>query len=1149
MKRNLKKIFNISFVVAIVCALLSGFLFVKPKNNTTESAQAHVINTSSALLSELYDVKATFATEYNLSTVYPLSCENQTSSPFCWLYSTSKALESSFMVQRQEYYNVSEMGMAYLYFCDRVAASGGSDTDFGIDGTYYQFVSIMQQHGLIAESDCSNDLYGVVNDDNYQKFSYISDYADTELSSQINAFSLGDNDSYKGLSSEAKQIVIKNYLLNYGGLFAGLGPGVLFNNGNKSFYVDDLDKEGDDAYEMNGNHALCLIGWSDTVWVDDRYDKPGGFLLMNSWGLESNAYEYFYVSYECEFFYNTLAGFVFDDLMPEETPADPDAPEDVVVTPKVVTGETSARGFKTDVYTSSDLNNVFCYDDARVVAEYVLDVDSLDSISVKISSGRVDYTSKFKVTYYNATKSIEIYLVDDDDFYGGYYSIKFYQNGTKLCQKGIYVYSATEVGYFKLRTADYIDSYMLMNSYLETGNTSAMYISSTKMYFLHFNLTSMNEYLKLKETLNYKIVNASAKSTTNAAINAYTSDYIISRVFTVYKGDAYDLPNDYYIKLDNLGDFANCFLSFSIQVDSMLYSGISRTYNFDVFISSRPVKSVEDENGKTVWIDELHGSYINYEINGGLNHADNITMMPNYVIDGSLPSVELKAPTKAGYEFAGWYLNPSYTGGAVTTINSSMMSSVDNGVLSLYAKWQSTELDYFEVSAGFDGATDYNDNPKDIADGLIYGDSLKIKLVFTELDDLRTCDYTLLYYFYINGTVSKSENLSQGSQNVVFNVNFPDLKSGDYVFKVKVVVVIDNTYTKEEEISMSCSVGKKLVEFEFSGLTHEYDGQSHKPVISVKDGSFYDEDLVGVELSDLYNLSDNTGKVNASSYNYSIVGLNNENYYYDPAKVNCTMVINKKAVTVESWTWDASEAVYDKKEHRPQPVLGGIVGADIVTVLISETEFVYAGTYQTNVVPESISNSNYYVVMGSNFEYTIKKAQITITIDNTTDRYQIEPVSRTKPTYTVYGVVYENALGTPDDLGITIINEADSATTSGKYKIDCTISNPNYEATVITGVYTLTGKYKVYYHLPNGEVYIETVEEGELPKGVTENQMKLETFQRIKYSHDLNALNADSHVSIEVEDYSGQVFIVVFGVIFVGLCLLVYFKKRKTGVR
>ena len=70
---------------------------------------------------------------------------------------------------------------------------------------------------------------------------------------------------------------------------------------------------------------------------------------------------------------------------------------------------------------------------------------------------------------------------------------------------------------------------------------------------------------------------------------------------------------------------------------------------------------------------------ITYHLDGGTNHADN----PETITaeDGD---VELKAPTKAGYTFEGWYTNALFAG---TPLDKISMNEADNGVIELWAKW------------------------------------------------------------------------------------------------------------------------------------------------------------------------------------------------------------------------------------------------------------------------------------------------------------------------------------------------------------------------------------------------------------------------------------------------------------------------------
>ncbi|MQW22368.1 MULTISPECIES: MucBP domain-containing protein [unclassified Lactococcus] len=78
-------------------------------------------------------------------------------------------------------------------------------------------------------------------------------------------------------------------------------------------------------------------------------------------------------------------------------------------------------------------------------------------------------------------------------------------------------------------------------------------------------------------------------------------------------------------------------------------------------------------------LDESHLNYsVDYELDGGVNHTDNPTTYKYGV-----GVVEIKDPTKAGYDFLGWYDSENQPIQAI--------SKTDSGDKTLYAKWQKTE--------------------------------------------------------------------------------------------------------------------------------------------------------------------------------------------------------------------------------------------------------------------------------------------------------------------------------------------------------------------------------------------------------------------------------------------------------------------------
>ena len=1137
----MKKFFKSFLIMVFAVAMMAGLFAKKPE--TSNDANAYVIETNdSTFLSGLLNSTETLESSYDMSKIYPLICENQTYSDFCWLYSSSKALETAFMVQRQEYYNVSEVAMGYLHYLDRIEEGAGASDTLSIGGNFYDYVNLYQKYGIIPESDVSNDIYGLeqagqINYGNYEYYSYIEDYADTSLyyenddgvNTYANAYNMTEH--MASLSTAGKIKVTKNFIKNYGGLFAGIEHGVFYEDNNGvCYFTSDLTQQGYGTVVIpeGSAHAVTLIGWNDNIEIDGR---KGAFLAMNSWGLGSTDYEYFYVSYyynaNVEFddngqpvvvnvdIFDALYGFVLNEA------------EELVT----VTG-TTATNFNKNLYTSSDLTNVFTCDDRRVAIEYKLAVNSLDTISVKVSNGKTDLTGKFETDYDNSTKTIIVTLDDKTEFYGGYYSIKFYQNGNLLATKTIYIVSGTESGYFVVADEfGYIDSFALNNTFLSSNNNATLYLSGDKSYVtLTFNLTPLNEWSKIGNDFTFSISNAKIYSS-NSSLSSLSSSTIVSNYFSCGTGDTYYVSNSYEIMIKSLSALKNSMVSFSVDVESILYDDVVRTYYFDVFVSPNNVTS------KNSYV-------INYELDGGNNSNENIVRMPNYSLDSSMVGVALENPTKPNANFLGWYLNPEFTGGQVNAINSSLLSSVKNGAVTLYAKWESTEVEYFDIDFDLVGVTDYQDQDKALDADVIYGDSLKYLLTFVALEGLNSAEYTTMYYFYINGVAGNEFYLSNGSQTANIAVNFPELVSGDYTFGVKVIVTVNRILSVEKTAYLDISVGKKLVEFEFSDLRTTYDGEGHYPTVSVKSGSFYEEDLDGVNIADLYNMSDDIARVNAGSYEFYVDSLNNSNYYFVADDATCTLVIDRREVVI---AWNSYDVTYNGSAHIPTCVVKDIEDDSVIldiTFTLTDADFVNAGLHSVNIIPNTISNANYFVNLTADFEYEIKKAPITVVMSGAKDRFQTAVEHRAQPSYQVFGTVYGN-----DNLGVTIINNADYATKSGKYLITCTISNSNYSLTVQDAIYELTGVYRVSYHLPDGTVIHEDVEEGKLPLGLSEEQIDLPMFSRLIYSQNLAGVSGDTHISVEIEDYSGTVYVIGFVILFIVICVIYYFKKRGNGVR
>lgn len=88
---------------------------------------------------------------------------------------------------------------------------------------------------------------------------------------------------------------------------------------------------------------------------------------------------------------------------------------------------------------------------------------------------------------------------------------------------------------------------------------------------------------------------------------------------------------------------------------------------------------------------------ITYHLGGGINAEDN----PTEFNERTLP-LTLKAPTRDGFTFGGWYQNPAYSGNQMTTIDAGTEKNV-----SLWAKWNAIE---YSVSYVLNGGTNSDQN-------------------------------------------------------------------------------------------------------------------------------------------------------------------------------------------------------------------------------------------------------------------------------------------------------------------------------------------------------------------------------------------------------------------------------------------------------
>ncbi len=1128
-------------------------------NEAQDEASAISHDARSIHIEELLNSTESVESQYNLSDYYPMVNENQKDSDFCWIYASYKSLESALMVQRNEYYNFSEIALAYSYYVDRLSDNSGAS--FNTGGNFETFAECYQTYGITLESDVSNSIYAGLKQGPISDYEYIEKFSSKELNAYFDPYLIGSNSAFTRLNSAAKIGVIKRFIKKYGAVFSGIqgggNVGCFYSDGDAQnvtrdvykFYSYSRNEHKDKmTYQaLPSDHAITIVGWNDDVIYGA---EKGAFLVMNSWGFEEKSVQLFYVPYSYLNLMVYSRGFICVDE-----------------SEKISIESSSDTTFSDDFLTGSkDIKNFFSYDD-EIWVNYKLDLSSFDSLDVKVSSGNKNFNGLFTITSDNQTKTVKVKLNKRAEFYGGYYTISFYNNESLIGKRGIYVYSGTEINYLKGRTESSLDDYLLDNAFLNADNVVTINVASTRnsggsaAYFFEFSRTPINNYnfvmlssLAQKvenfetNSINMRISGVKVISSTNKSLEtAYSEEELKSYFF------AEQLKNEtgnlfrYQFGIPSgglaLSVFDDCLIQFTFSIDSIVYENCTRDFKVNMFISERYNADSTD----------LYSIF--YELNGGDNNEANPSKYPIYNprfdgdtnADQSMTEVELFRPTRVGSVFVNWYLDEHFTQ-LVTKLDGNI-----SGNITLYAKWESLNYNYFDLNLAVTGITPYSDSApaKLPTDSIVYGDSIEITFNFVPvyMSNVNRTDYTVEYYFYGVEIVGGYLN---NLNTQVFNLNFPALKSGNHIFTIKVKVVYGLLEVVEEH-SIAVNVEKKHVVFGFSEISKVYNGKEQKPTVQMIQ-DFYAEDFAGAKREDLFNLTCGGVAKDVGIYDFYVSEIYNKNYSFDvnAGSSKTSLEITKREISL---AWKEYNQVYDGANHFPEYLVENIIDGDTVEFQLHVVQFIggepqlvdackNAASYRATILIETISNPNYTATPVSDFEFEIKKSKIRVIMHNTTDRIQTRSDLRAVPEYTVIGV-YHSA----GDLNISIATEAMVATKSGTYTITARIMNDNYEAECTSATYTLTGYYNVYYLLSNGKTYTERVEEGEKPVGVTKEQLGVSRFSKISYSDDYLVTGEDIYVEVEYTNYTFVVYSAVVAVI-VGVIWLVYkIKRRESRVR
>lgn len=1178
------KLISICSIFVIIGAFLASVFsgVISWSGNFAEDAISHAVRIyDESVYNDYADVVieeitnsnfATLDSTYSLKRKYPVLAENQTESVLCWAYSSSKALETALMIQTGEYHNFSETAVAYYgYQMGKIKAINSM-------GSFAYFDDIIRTKGIVLESDFSNDLYFKLNEENVDAFSYIDEYADTNIPSEVRPIYLSRNFNFAAYNTDKSDKfndnVIKYYIKNYGGLNLAIPQGKFYIDSNTGMYTYTNNKNLGGEYDgiSVSEHAICLIGWTDA-----------GFLALNSWGVDDSlSYEEIIIPYNLmDYYYD--GSMIFGSGDNSGPIVDWLCGYDYVGGENVVLETTSADEFSNTIVVNSEnpIKNMFCFTESIELVYSVRNFTNFDSVYTKVFKGSEDVTSLMNISYNDSTQKITItysptsanFTQGSTFFAGGSYSIRVYEDVELIGTKAFSIFTGTEVSYIKVsNNADSDDVYYsLMNNFASSANTDTYYMdfndfvsggdTFTKDYDFGLYLTDLNEGSKTGgEAIVLRIREFKLYNKQTGEFEAVDDD--LKNCITYDTSKSSTSGNKCFINISQIPKSyvteGGCLIQFRINMTSPIYSDCTRAFYFQIFVSAIE-KVVQNDYSYDVL----------YIMNGGKNNVSNTQIYPIYSKDSSMTSVKLWTPThvdSTSYAFEGWYTDAEFenefSNGVVNNDGFLQINSNNSGFLVLYAKWAYINADYYQSTLTVSNIYNYDKTDKNLTGldlseqaNLVYGESIRFKSVFEIKDALTATTFSFKYYYYVNGELKSEVELVsakdmgsvQSSYEVYFGgaqsteLSYPTLDSGTHSVCVVAVAIIRHKFSIAQDIEFLINVSPKevFVNYDSEKSNVTYDAKDHLPVATF-DG-YYSEDAAEFKS---VNFDGETHK-NVGTYKYNVVDIKNKNYYLnenDKAE-EYLLVIGKKKLTID---WDALTVTYNGRKQVPVGKLSGLEEGDSARLNFNSEGYMNVGIYK--FILQDVTNPNYTISESQEVKFEIKPAPITIRFDNIEERAQKSAVYRTKITFTYD----ENELMGNDTIeSLNIVGKSDglTKTESGEYIITGEYNNDNYDVTFAEGTYLLTGYYYVYYTLPNGEVYRELVNYGETPKGITKDIYKPKGIgAKLVYSDELVETGDDIYIIVTEENNTIVVLIAAMVVGFVVVYLIASRKARRNKV-
>ena len=838
----------------------------------------------------------TIPAQYNMNDEIYIQVEDQKKYGICWSFSSLTTLETYIAKQYNEYYQFSAIHQATSKFVEDNFNNGSVDffTPSNAGGNIYNFLSYISHNAgpVLEEQMPFSDFFGSNSSIASTKGTAAKQYYNTyknnfdKLVSIENVKLFADSTQLStDLLKQTNRNAIKEHLLNKSACSTNIYmPNMLsVNSSDGSYYLSSIygTSYTDDTKSYVPNHMVTIIGWNDNYTISG-YSNPGAWLIQNSWG---NSYTYFYVSY---YDYN-VETLVFGINNANLTTPNQNSFSNI----QDLQGYTPTNfSLQKNNFTIAIVTDVSAYKTQYIsgVATSVYS-NSGDSDAYKYYLYFTDNASYSEITIPKnclVTTSTKSSMIDNDSslMYGDIFSTATFDTPQQITHKyAVLIINVKQMFNFFCFYSTIESSDITQKLYVYSNNTFSPIGFGNNIkrsvvpvfFYTKANSTNLDTVGNFSTQFPESIDDNSSYIKNNATFVANTINIpVVSPSTDITDFSVY--TQKYYNQSLVLTDYTNNFTMLATQdeADNTLYK-ISITQNnslaIDDYILSFKIGNKVFKKMFSI-TDEL--SYpIHYELNGGKNNSNTPTAYTS-----SNTKITLYNPSRAGYNFDGWYLDNSFNVEAsgdtgVNEHGNYLVFDIPTGSqsLSFYAKWQLLEPDI---------ATQPNSISK------IY-DKKSANLTVEATHGLGQNSLSYQWYFSTNGTNYTPKLNAKSSTLAITNV----AESGTY--KCVITVTDSNGITKTVE---SNATEVAITKAEYKNLDWDYSTpysfDAQQKEVKIKNN--YPDDL---EIS----YTGNKG-INANNYQAIATVVNKNENFVTPNISPLNWTINKAKLTVNIKSFD-----------------------------------------------------------------------------------------------------------------------------------------------------------------------------------------------------------------------------------------------------